>query len=128
MDAFYHPLGKLFGFLSTYKLIEPHKTNVKNYNEIVKTLKEFLAKSTDKKSVYQQLLNSGKLTKEEVFYDTMLLLFAGFDTTSHSIVSTLYYMHKHPACLEKLKTIMKSQGITDLDPSQGSKLKTLYEE
>ena len=63
-----------------------------------------------------------------MFYDTALLLIAGFDTTSHAICSTLYYLHKFPQTLSKLKDTLDKGGITNIDAKKEDTLKDFYEQ
>ena len=118
---------RAFPILSKLKMIEPFKSNNKNNKAIYSALKKFLDMSDDDQSVYRQLLNSGLLSKEEVFHDTILLLFAGFDTTSHGICSALYCLHKFPETLGRLKEALNKNGITNIDVKKEDMLKDYYE-
>ena len=120
--------GRIAPFLKTLKLTEPFKSNFRNHQAIYSALSRFLDMSEDSQSVYKQLLNTGEISKEEVFNDTLLLLFAGFDTTSHGICSTLYYLHKNPQILNKLKGALDKDGISSIDVKQKDSLKELYEQ
>ena len=126
-DTHFSALSKLIPFLATIKITEPFKSNERNKVSIYSALRNFLDMSEDEHSVYKQLLNSGELSKEEIFCDTVLLLFAGFDTTSHAIGSTLYYLHKYPQVLRKLKEVLDKDKISDINPLQDESLKDLYE-
>ena len=126
-EAQFDSKGKLIPFLEKYKLVDPYKTIEVNKLAIEVVLREFLETSTDDQSVYRQVLDSGSFTKEEVFYDTKLLLFAGFDTTSHGVSTMIYYLYKYPDTLSKLMDELKTKGVNSLDPNQGAKLKDLYE-
>jgi cytochrome P450 len=62
--------------------------------------------------VYKKLLNAKQFTDDEVFYDINSFLFAGLDTTSHTIASCLYLLKKHPEKYDKLVEELKLAGIT----------------
>ena len=124
---FMSPKRALLPFMYKNRLINPFKASRNNKISIDQTLREFLDSSTDDQSIYRQVLNSGKFTKEEVFYDTELLLFAGFDTSSHGITSMIYFLYKYPLTLSKLMGELKTNGVLDLNPKQGSNLKDIYE-
>ena len=121
-------IPRAFPFLKKLKITEPFKSNHKNNKSIYSAIAKFLDMSEDDQSVYRQLLNSGQLSKEEVFHDTVFILFAGFDTTSHAICSTLYYLHKFPQTLSKLKDALDKDGITNIDTKKEDSLKDLYEQ
>ena len=84
--------------------------------------------STDNESVYKQLISKELFTKDEIFNDMILLLFTGFDTTSHGIASILYNIHKNPRVLNKLLSGLKLNGITDISTDDESSLKETYEQ
>ena len=127
-DAYVSPKGRLFPFLVYYNLVEPYKTNLRNNRVIYKAIEEFLRKSKDDQSVYKQILNLNQFSEEEILSDMMIMLFGGYDTTSHLISSVLYQLHKHPNILEKLHENLKSHGVLSLDPNEESKLKDIFED
>ena len=55
------------------------------------------------------------------------LLYAAYDTTSHGVSSSLYFLQKNLQSLNQLNNSLKASGIVDLDPKTGSDLKDLYE-
>ena len=57
----------------------------------------------------------------------VLLLFAGFDTTSKAISSTLYLLKKNPEILKKLLISLESSEILKLKFEDESTLKDLYD-
>ena len=87
----------------------------------------FLAKSEDDESVYKQVLNLGKFSHDEIIADMMMMLFGGYDTTSHLVTSVIYWVYKHPEVHRKLMDSLRSSGIIDLNPESGAELKDLYE-
>lgn len=57
----------------------------------------------------------------------MIMLFGGYDTISHLISTVLYCLQNNSGQYTKLMESLKANGITDLDPESGPKLKDLYE-
>ena len=126
--AYLSPKGKIFSFLTKYNLVEPYKSNVRNITNLINSLREFVKLSSDKESVYHKIMSLKVIDAETVLKDTAFLLFAGFDTTSKSICSTLYLLKKHPEVLAKLKSSLDSAGILKLNIDDETKLKTIFEE
>lgn len=89
-------------YLAKKNLVKPYSVNIKNVHTLHKALKEYLAKLTDKDSVYYKLTEQEGLDKEEVFQDLIGFLFAGHETSSHSITSALYFLAKNPETKNKL--------------------------
>lgn len=77
--------------------------------------------------MYRQVCACSDYSADELFKDMVALMYAAYDTTSHGIGSTLYFLHKYPETLSKLTAEMKATGVTDIDPSVGSDLKDVYE-
>mmetsp|Transcript_14930 Transcript_14930/g.17270 ORF Transcript_14930/g.17270 Transcript_14930/m.17270 type:complete len:217 (+) Transcript_14930:406-1056(+) len=115
-------------FLAKLKLIEPFKSNDINFKSLFKAAQEFLDLSEDEGSVYRLIVGTDQISKEEVFSDIMLLLVAGFDTTSHAITSILYQLKKSPSKLQKLVDELEAKGLNNVDPLDTETLKRLYEE
>jgi len=104
--------GIAFPFIIEYNLIEPFKTNAKNIRELRGILKEFLKNSKDKESVYNKLINEYGIEEHLALDDIISLLLAGHDTTSHAIVSAVYFLKKYPEISKKLKTSLKDSGFS----------------
>ena len=104
--------GIVFPVIIDYNLIEPFKTNAKNIEEMRKILKDFLKNSKDKESVYNKLINEYGVEEHLALDDIIGLLFAGHDTTSHAIVSAIYFLKKYPEVSKKLKTSLKDSGFS----------------
>ena len=126
-DTYLSVKGRLFPILIKLNLIEPYKSNLINKESFFKALGEFLSKSKDSDSVYRQVKDSGRFEQADIVVDMIGLLFAGFDTTSHGLCSMMYFLKKYPDTMNKLKQNLQEQGIYQVDASQGSKLKDLYE-
>ena len=126
--AYLSPKGKIFGFLANLNLVEPYKTNSRNIQELCKVLRNFVNVSTDKESVYQKIISLNTLDIEDVFKDMVFLLFAGFDTTSKAVSSTLYLLKKYPETMKKLKSALDTSGILKLKFDDESKLNEMYSE
>ena len=64
------------------------------------------------------MLGEYESTPEEAMNDIMGLLFAGLDTTSHALVSCIYFIKKNPQNYSKLIEEIGKAGITkDMDYS-----------
>ena len=119
--------GRLLLFLIKLKISEPFKSNNRNQQIIFSALRKFLEISEDNRSVYRQLIDSKMLPKEEIFYDTLFILFAGFSTTYHNLSSTLYYLYKYPQKLNILKESLCKSNISNINVNDEESLKDLYE-
>ena len=82
IQGFLNPKGKILAFLARYKLVEPYKTNAKNTATYYTSLVKYLDNCKDQDSVYHELVKSGNFTKHECVMDALMMLFAGFDTSS----------------------------------------------
>ena len=127
-EGFYNPIGKFFPFLATYNLIDPYKTNAKNKKAYYDALVNFLDNSMDKDSVYYALYSSGNFTKEECIMDTLLMLFAGFDTSSRGLSSIVCMLKKAPEKLDKLMKELEKHEITNIMNLPQDQYKSKYEE
>ena len=92
----------LFPQLIHWNLGKENRRNLRNNNELVRVLKEFLAQSTDATSVYQQVLAELKIDPEEVFAIIMGFLTGGHETTYKAWSSAIYCLKKYPNCLKLL--------------------------
>lgn len=125
--------GNLFPFLATYDLIDPFKTNIRNVNSLHKALCKYLLENQDEDSIYYKLTeteNEGKdgvnkesskprAISESKVHDLIGFLFAGHETSSHTITSALYFLFKNPSTKEKL--------LKELDEFKGMSAKQLTE-
>ena len=92
----------LFPQLIHWNLGKENRRNLRNNNELVRVLKEFLAQSTDTTSVYQQVLAELKIDPEEVFTICIGFLTGGHETTYKAWSSAIYCLKKYPNCLKLL--------------------------
>ena len=114
------PMANFFPILAYNNLINPQKTSRKNIDECKRVILEFSQKSADKDSVYNLLksYNSSeeeKMSEEELILDVVVMLFAGFDTSSYAIISLLYQLKMNPDKLHKLKLSLDESKITQID-------------
>jgi len=100
-------LNIFFPFFNTYNLIRPYSIHKKNIDELWKRLGNYLDKSKDEDSLYYRLVYQQKLEKDKVFHDLLAILFAGHETSSHAISSTLYFLEKNPDTFDKLAEELK---------------------
>ena len=136
-EAFTSPVGKLFPTLAQNNLVEPFKTNSKNIAEFRRAITDFCEKSSDKNSIYNFLRNydtsnngaasDGKsikgIPKDHCVNDTLVLLFGGFDTTSHTVTSALYLLKRNPDKLDKLMNNLKDHKIDEIDTQTDTEAK-----
>lgn len=127
LAGFHSVKGKLIPGVTKYGWVEPYKSNLVNQKAVFASIRNFLAKSQDNDSVYRQILDSGKFDKEQIFRDMLALLFGGYDTTAHAVMSTLYCYKKYPQPREKLMEALKDSDLLTLDMSKGSSLKENFE-
>ena len=128
IESFFDPIGKILSFLSNYNLIEPYKSNAKNIRTLNDSLSRYLDNSQDKESVYQMLYKSGNFTKHECLKDALLMLFAGFDTTSRGLSSTVILLKQNPEKLQKLYQEIETCGIRKITDVPREKYKSIYDE
>ena len=127
-DGYMSPKGKLLPFLAKYGLAQPYKSNLKNRESLFDAIRKFTAQTKDTESVYKRLEALGKFSKEVLVVDTVMLLIAGFDSTSILITSCLFQLKKkNPEALQKLMESSSKWGIINVDKSKGSSLKDIYE-
>ena len=112
MQSVQLPLGLMFPFLIDYDLIEPFKTIQKNADECRRVVNNFLETSSDKQSVFRKLVDEHGISEDEALQDIIALLFAGHDTTSHGIVSALYFLKKNPEVYQKLISELAKLGLS----------------
>ena len=87
------------------------KRNNKNIEELHKNLKKFWQGNIKEDWVYSKVIRDCGLTEDEALADTVLLLIAGLDTTSHLITSALYNLKKSGK-LGKLRDELNKVGIS----------------
>lgn len=114
MEAFTLPINSFLPFLTRNNLINPFWANQKNIDESVRVITNFCKNSSDEESIYNKLMKTGLFTEAECVSDTMLMLFAGFDTTSHGLASTLYFLKRNPDKLNKLVDELDKSKITKI--------------
>ena len=107
-----NPITTMFPFINNHDLINPYKRDRKNLNNFNKLLKEVIAKSKDEKSVAFQVFKQSKCTKQEIYEDLITYMVAGSETSARTMVSTLYFLKRHPEFLQKVKDELKENGLT----------------
>ena len=126
------PMANFFPILAYNNLINPQKTSRKNIDECKRVILEFSQKSADKDSVYNLLksYNSSeeeKMSEEELILDVVVMLFAGFDTSSYAIISLLYQLKMNPDKLQRLKVTLDESKITQIDELSKPEQKEAYQ-
>ena len=123
-----NPKGRIFSFLAQYNLIEPFKSNAKNLSTYKSTLVKYLDSCKNQDSIYHTIYASGKFTKEECVMDAISMLFAGFDTSSHLLASTVILLKRNPDKLSKLFKEIKDYKITNIIKLPQEQYKTAYDQ
>mmetsp|Transcript_22259 Transcript_22259/g.19774 ORF Transcript_22259/g.19774 Transcript_22259/m.19774 type:complete len:337 (-) Transcript_22259:40-1050(-) len=111
---YFNPVATFFPFVSKYNLINPFKRNIRNNKLFKEIIKNLVAGSKDTTSVAHKLRNCEELTEDEKVDDLILLIMAGHDTVSHSIVSCLYFVSKSPEFYAKLRKKLGSHGLGNI--------------
>ncbi|CAI2366121.1 unnamed protein product [Moneuplotes crassus] len=113
-----HPMTMFFPILNKLNVVNPWKRNFKNLSRFRSIMKEMLHRSKDKNSVWHQISQLEKFSKDDIFNDLLLIIMGGGDTISRSFVSMLYFLKKYPSTLSKLKHELAQHGFVkgcDLD-------------
>ncbi|CAI2366076.1 unnamed protein product [Moneuplotes crassus] len=106
----FHPLSHMFKFLKNRGLVNPFKRDAKNAAEFKRAILEIVKNSKEKKAAHYMFSDpiSSEIEKLDEVCGVML---AGSETTSHSLVSCLYFLNKHPSTLAKLRKELKDNGF-----------------
>ena len=111
LAAYTSPITKILQPLTDRYLFEPYKTNRRNNLYLRKRLLELLQASKDPDSMYKTFMRTGEFSSEDSLMDTIAMIFAGFDTTSITISSLLYYVKTNPEIHKKLMNEIKKHGL-----------------
>ncbi|CAI2365373.1 unnamed protein product [Moneuplotes crassus] len=111
MKEFTNPITGLLPIISDLNLIDPFKTNQRNFQIYRKALNEMLAQSKDNESIWAQLKNKDDYDQDKIRCDLQMYVFAGAESISHNIVSALYFLKKFPDSYAKLKKELNDHGI-----------------
>lgn len=111
VDGYYNPISSVFFYLNHFDLINPFKRNKRNLMVFYDTMNKAINESKDKESLFNQLLDSQEMTREEIFMDLIFFLLGGAETSSHTVVSCLYLLKKNPEALAKVEAELKILGF-----------------
>jgi cytochrome P450 len=100
------PLNLMFPWFVKYDVGTENKRNSKNSDEFERVIRDVCEKSEDQNSVYNQVLNAGKIDKEMVYKDVMAILFGGHETTSKSLCNAMLHLKRNPDIEAKLRREM----------------------
>ena len=106
-------LNQVFPIAFDLNLGSGNRRNRRNALSLHETLVNFLRTSTDKSSLYHQMLEEGEITFEEILNDLKGTLMAGFDTTARGTITTLYRLLKNPRALHLLRTAVRERVKVD---------------
>lgn len=117
---FFHPITITLKFLMHYNLVNPFKRDRENFLTYMEGMKELYSNCKDEESICKQILEKTDFEDAEKIMDLNGFILAGAETSSHAIVSTLYFLKKYPEKLEKLLEEFRENDITaDLINSGG---------
>ena len=102
LAAYTNPMTKILKPLADRYLIEPYKTNNRNNLYMRKRLFELLQASKDPNSMFKTFMKTGEFNSDDSIMDTISMIFAGFDTTSITVTSLLYFVKANPKIHQKL--------------------------
>jgi cytochrome P450 len=111
LEEYYNPLATMFPILSSKGLYKQFGINDKNYLTFCNAMRDMLKKSKDKDSIFSLIRESGEFSEEDIFADLLGFMFAGTETSSHSLTAAFYYLKKHPHVLAKVKKELEEHGI-----------------
>ena len=111
MVEHYHPLTSLIPPLNDYNLCASWKRNNKNFIVFKDSLRKMVANSKDQHSVWAKMSQLNEFTPEEVYYDLVLLMLGGSETSSHLLVTIFYNLKKFPKAAEELKKEFDNNGL-----------------
>jgi cytochrome P450 len=114
-DCYVHPLTIIFPWANKYNLCEPFKRIMKNNQTMRRILKEAMDKSKDVNSIYHQIKQTPGVDEKYILDDLVIIILGGTETTSHSIISTLFFLKKNPRCLENLMKELEENGFWEKD-------------
>ncbi len=117
----FNPITLLFRFMCDYNLCNPYIRDERNKKVFIDGMKELFRNWKDKDAISGQVFDHKVFTEEEIFFDMITFILAGAETSSHWVVSTLYFLCKYPHVMKKLKKEIADQGI-DEDYVKGNKL------
>ena len=110
---FFHPLTSICRYISDYNLVNPFKRDYENMKMFQNGMKELYKQSKDPSSVSSLIMKNKEFQESEKRSDLNAFVFAGAETSSHGIVSTLFFLKKYPKTLQKLRDELKANGIDE---------------
>mmetsp|Transcript_24556 Transcript_24556/g.27225 ORF Transcript_24556/g.27225 Transcript_24556/m.27225 type:complete len:290 (+) Transcript_24556:151-1020(+) len=111
MDQYYNPITSMLPFLNDYNLVNPYKSYSKNLQEFKSGVAEMMKESKDPESVNFKLTNYDECSFKENLDDLCLYMFAGTETSAHTLTSFFYFLKKNPEVHKKLLEEFKENGL-----------------
>jgi len=113
MIEHYHPLTSIFPPLNDYNLLGQWSRNGKNFTVFKNAVKKMIADSKDQNSVWAKMRELNEFTNDEIFYDLILLILGGSETSSHILTTIFYNLAKSPEVKNKLNEEFAESGLRD---------------
>jgi len=98
-------------FLNKYNLVNPFKRDNENIKVFKNAVKELLSESKDTKSIGYKLSHCDELTEQQKIDDMVAIMVGGAETTSHSLMSCLYFLKKYPENYKRLRKELEDNGF-----------------
>lgn len=111
LNHVFNPLTHMFTFIKDNALVNPFKRDKKNGDVFKKAISEIVTNSLQKR-VASKIYDDEICTEQQKIDDICGLMLAGSETTSHSLVSCLYFLNKYPETLKKLRKELSDHGFT----------------
>jgi cytochrome P450 len=92
IDAHANPVAMFCPPLGHHNVFNPCKRNNKNKERYLDCIKLFMEEATDENSIYSNIVKKSKIDKDVLAKDFLAIIFAGAETASNAIVSTLYLL------------------------------------
>jgi cytochrome P450 len=118
VEEVFHPITLMFPFACDYNLAGVYRRNKKNNDTFKDACREIIKASKDKNSIANELASADGTIDDVLFDDLISIMIAGTETTSHSLVSGLFYASKHPEVYSKLLDELRENGFMTKDQSQ----------
>ncbi|CAI2365091.1 unnamed protein product [Moneuplotes crassus] len=99
-----------FGADTLYYL-NPYKRDKKNLDTFKGAIRSIVSTSKETNSIGNKLYGFSDTTEEEKICDLLVIMVGGSETSSHSLVSCLYFLKKHPETLVKLRKELEKEGL-----------------
>ncbi|CAI2362619.1 unnamed protein product [Moneuplotes crassus] len=124
----FHPLTATLKPIADANIVNPFKRDNENRLTFIEGMKELYNNCKDETSICKPILKNEQITEHEKILDLNTFIFAGAETSSHGIVSTLFFLKKYPEIFAKLRKEIQDAGINKETVSSESLTREKIEE